>query len=116
MILEAVGDEPLDQVEWFIEGRHRPDVRDPVDPGEECQHLGESSVEGSRRRRPGDAGDPVPEWLAIGGIMKEDGIAEIADLSTQEGVGFRLVPGEPADIGGGQVRGSSRKRTARRDE
>src|SRR6185369_13501132 len=60
------------------------------------------------------------ERLAVGLVVEEDGIAEVADLAPGQGVAARLVPRQPADVGRGQVdratgrAGASPRRVGRR--
>jgi hypothetical protein len=56
---------------------------------------------------PGDAGDPVPERLVVGRVVEQPAVAEVADLAADQGVGARLVPGQPADVGRRRIDGPS---------
>jgi len=80
-------------------------VRDPIEAGEESEGLGQATIERRRLPRPRDPGQPVPERLAIGLVMEEDRIAEIPNVAPEERVRPSLVPGQPADLLRGQVRG-----------
>lgn len=108
MVLEAVCFQSIGQVGWLVEARDRPHVRKPVEAGEQRQCLGEPSVKRGGLRRPGDASDAVPERLAVGRVVEQDGIAEIANLAADEPVRARLVPRQPANVGGGEVGRASR--------
>src|SRR4029079_8471182 len=49
----------------------------------------------------------VPDRPAIGGVIQQPAVAEVADLAADQGVGRRLVPGHPADVDGRDLAGSA---------
>ena len=105
-VLEAVGEETRGQVEGLVETRQRPNVGDPVERREERDGFGQTAIEGGGLVRPGDAGDPIPERLAIDPVVEHDGVAELADLAPDEAVTASLVPRKPTRVGGGQLGGA----------
>jgi hypothetical protein len=104
-VLEAVGEEAGRQVGRLVEAGHRPEMRDPIETGEQGERLGQATIELRRRLRPRHARQPVPERLPVGFVIQEDGVAEIADLAPDQGVRPCLVPRQPADVLTGQIGG-----------
>ena len=105
-VAEPVGLEPAGQVRRrIVEGR-RPDVRRPADRGEQHEDLGQALVEGPGVVRPAQPLEPVPERLALGRVVEQDRVAEVAQVATRDGVDARLVEEQSTHHGGvDRVRG-----------
>ena len=86
VILESGAEQAVDEVGRLVEPRHRPEVRDPVERREERQRLRQAAVEPVAILGPGDAGDPVPERLAVGRVVEQDAVAESPDLAAEHPV------------------------------
>jgi hypothetical protein len=69
-------------------------MRLAAERGEQHEHLGESTIEGSGLGRPPDRGKPVPEGFRIDRIVKHDPIAQVANLPRGHGMDPRFVHDE----------------------
>jgi plastocyanin len=82
-IAEPVGAQALDQVGRRIVQGRRPDMWLAAKGGKQDEDLCEAAIEGGRLGWPANRGQSIPEWLRVNGIVQEDGVAQVAYVSSR---------------------------------
>ncbi len=95
-VVEAAGHETSPEVARLVARRRRPDVRPPVEAGEQDEQVRQARIERGRVVRQPHPGQAVPERVPVTWIVEQDRVADVPDESSTDGVGAGLVPRQEA--------------------